>query len=169
MKLSAVIKAIQHWAKNNNDPTVCGSLSDFDVKANVYDTVEATCKYANYLNRQENEMLRWKRGGSVALPADMIYSHKNLPSLSSEELERLNKVQPLTMHAASCMEGMRPHSLVTLYHFITTNNMNGSGSGSHTTGRASQNTRRTTLEENKQKKKEYEREHKQQQHQHHQE
>lgn len=49
----------------------------------------------------------------------MEYSHDFLPSMSSEELEKLNSVRPETFAAASQMQGITPHSLVYLYNYVT--------------------------------------------------
>ena len=63
-------------------------------------------------------MVRWKRGGAVELPADLKYTHEFFPAMSTEELERLTKVRPVTMHAASQLEGLTPHSLVYLHNYV---------------------------------------------------
>ena len=125
VSLQSVVQSIQQWALDKSVPSVDASLASFSIPARVYDTVEATCKYSNYLSRQEEEMARWKRGGAVELPADLDYSRANFPAMSSEELERLGKERPRTMHAASQMEGLTPHSLVYLHNFV----VNGGGKG----------------------------------------
>ena len=53
------------------------------------------------------------------IPADIEYTHDLLPSMSSEELEKLNTVRPETFAAASQMQGITPHSLVYLYNHVT--------------------------------------------------
>lgn len=53
------------------------------------------------------------------IPADIEYTHARLPSMSSEEIERLNQVRPETFAAASQMQGITPHSLVYLYNHVT--------------------------------------------------
>ena len=53
------------------------------------------------------------------IPADIEYTHDLLPSMSSEELEKLNAVRPETFAAASQMQGITPHSLVYLYNHVT--------------------------------------------------
>lgn len=53
------------------------------------------------------------------IPADIEYTHERLPSMSSEELEKLNLVRPETFAAASQMQGITPHSLVYLYNHVT--------------------------------------------------
>ena len=50
------------------------SLSSFVVPHAVRDTVEANGKYSNYLERQEDEMERFKRNAHIAIPEDLSYS-----------------------------------------------------------------------------------------------
>ena len=94
-------------------------LSSFQVGSNVYDTVEATCKYSKYLNRQLDEMAKWKKAAFLTLPKDIVYDRNNFPSLSSEELEKLKQANPTTLHAASQIQGVTPHALVFLYNFVS--------------------------------------------------
>jgi tRNA uridine 5-carboxymethylaminomethyl modification enzyme len=91
----------------------------FSVPQLVYDTLEATAKYANYLSRQEEEMERWRRGAHVSIPHTVTYTHTTFPSFSNEELELLAHHRPDTLHAASQLQGITPHSLVYLHNFIT--------------------------------------------------
>lgn len=95
------------------------AMQAFSVPLLVYDTVEATCKYSNYLSRQEEEMARWRKGGAVLLPADIEYSHAVFPAFSAEEIEILRRERPVTLHAASQIQGLTPHTLVYLYNYVT--------------------------------------------------
>lgn len=105
----------------NSTQTVisASSMQSFDVPPLVYDTVEATCKYSNYLSRQEEEMARWRKGGAVVLPVDIEYSHAVFPAFSAEEIEVLSRERPATLHAASQIQGLTPHTLVYLYNYVT--------------------------------------------------
>lgn len=94
-------------------------LSSFSVDHVVFDTVEASAKYANYLSRQDDEMARWRKSGHVVIPLDVQYSHEVFPSMSSEEIEQLTRHKPRTMHEASQLQGLTPHALVYLHNYIT--------------------------------------------------
>jgi len=124
VSLKDMVGVIQKWALDESDSSVDSSLSNFSVPPLVYDTVEATCKYSNYLARQNDEMVRWKKGGSALLPVDIEYTHEKFPSFSHEELERLRRERPVNLHAASLMEGLTPHTLVYLHNFVTRKNKN---------------------------------------------
>ena len=95
------------------------TLRAFTVSPLVYETVEATCKYSNYLSRQEEEMAKWRRGGALLLPADIDYSHASFPAFSAEEIEVLRRDRPATLHEASQIQGLTPHTLVYLYNYVT--------------------------------------------------
>lgn len=94
-------------------------LINFKVDHLVYDTVEAISKYSNYLHRQEDEMAKWKKSGAMLLPTDLQYTADAFPSFSAEELERLQKNRPTTLHAASQLQGITPHALIYLHTYIT--------------------------------------------------
>ncbi|CAM9152738.1 unnamed protein product [Chrysoparadoxa australica] len=82
------------------------------------DSVEAACKYANYMDRQVKEMEAWRRNQDMKIPPDLKYSADALPPLSAEELEKLNAVRPQTFAAASQISGITPNSMVYLYHYV---------------------------------------------------
>ncbi|KAG5176089.1 glucose inhibited division protein A-domain-containing protein [Tribonema minus] len=81
------------------------------------ETVEAQCKYANYVTRQVKEMETWRRNQDLRIPADIQYTHEELPPVSAEELEKA--VRPTTFAAAGQISGLTPNSLVYLYHYVT--------------------------------------------------
>ncbi|KAJ1402503.1 glucose inhibited division protein A-domain-containing protein [Ochromonadaceae sp. CCMP2298] len=93
-------------------------FASFSVPSLVYDTVEAAAKYSNYLTRQEDEMSRWKRNNALPLPADIVYSKEVFPSFSAEELEKLNQFRPATLHAASMLTGVTPHTVIYLQNHL---------------------------------------------------
>ena len=95
------------------------ALSSFEVTPLVFDTVEATVKYSTYLTRQDTEMARWRKSGHLAIPTDIEYTHERFPAFSSEELEKLNRYQPRTLHEASQLQGLTPHALVYLHNYIS--------------------------------------------------
>ncbi len=82
-------------------------------------TVEAICKYASYMRRQKMEMERWRKNTVTRIPIDMQYTHKELPSLSMEELEKLQLARPSNFAEAASISGMTSHGLVYLYHHVS--------------------------------------------------
>jgi tRNA uridine 5-carboxymethylaminomethyl modification enzyme len=88
----------------------------------VYDTIEASIKYSSYIRRQDKEMESWRRAQGLRIPPNVVYDRINLPTLSLEELEKLNALRPSTFAEASQISGMTPQSLVYLYHNIMRKN-----------------------------------------------
>ena len=88
--------------------------------ASVYDTVEASVKYQQYVLRQYKDMEAWRRAQGLRIPPDVVYS--DIPSLSNEELEKLNVARPNTFAEASQISGVTPQSLVYLYHHVRRRN-----------------------------------------------
>lgn len=64
-------------------------------------------------------MERWKKCGSIALPKEIVYTHKIFPSLSNEELEKLNLHRPETLHMAGQIQGITPFAILHLHNYLT--------------------------------------------------
>jgi tRNA uridine 5-carboxymethylaminomethyl modification enzyme len=81
----------------------------------VRDQVETRVKYEGHIDRQRGEIDRFERLEALRIPDDMIYD--NLPSLSHEVIEKLNKIRPLSLGQASRIAGMTPSavSILSLY------------------------------------------------------
>lgn len=113
--LSVVSDIIRKEGQFRGDAT----LEEFSVPDIAYDTVEATCKYHMYLSDQERDINRFRKSVGMVLPIDLQYTHEVFPSISSEELEKLQKARPRTLHDASRLEGITPHALVYLHNYLT--------------------------------------------------
>jgi tRNA uridine 5-carboxymethylaminomethyl modification enzyme len=90
--------------------------------ASVYDTVEAAVKYHAYAQSQHRDMESWRRAQGARIPPDIVYSNEALPTLSNEELEKLDRVRPNTFAEASQISGLTPQSLVYLFHHVQKRN-----------------------------------------------
>jgi tRNA uridine 5-carboxymethylaminomethyl modification enzyme len=112
--LEEVIQIINDYGVKNSSEV----FANYKVSPLIFDTLEATCKYANYLSRQEEEMQRWKRSGAMRIPADIIYTRDLFP-FAAEELEKLKQYRPETLHAASQIQGITPHALIYLQTYIS--------------------------------------------------
>jgi tRNA uridine 5-carboxymethylaminomethyl modification enzyme len=82
------------------------------------DTVEAHCKYSNYLKRQEAEMQKWRRNTAFPFPDDVVYCRAEFPGCSTEELELLAKHRPKNLQHAQSIQGITPHTLVYLQNYF---------------------------------------------------
>lgn len=102
---------------SDNSETVL-SPEAFEVPKDSRDTVEAFCKYSNYLKRQEAEMQKWRRNAVFPFPDDVVYSRAEFPGCSSEELELLAKHRPENLQVAQSIQGITPHTLVYLQNYF---------------------------------------------------
>lgn len=95
----------------------------------ILDTVEAAVKYQSYVRRQAKDMDSWRKAQGMRIPMDLIYEHRNFPTFSKEELEKLDRLRPTTFAEASSISGVTPQSLVYLYHYVTGRNRKRDGRG----------------------------------------
>jgi len=85
-------------------------LSDID--GIVADEVETRIKYSGYIDRQENQVEKLKRIENNTLPDDMEYG--DVHGLTTEVVEKLNKVRPLSLGQASRISGVTPAAIMAL-------------------------------------------------------
>ena len=100
--------------------------------ASIYDTVEAEVKYQVFVRRQHRDMESWRRAQGSRIPPDIEYSVDTLPTLKAEEIEKLNNARPQTFAEASQISGLRPQSLVYVYHYVKRRNQAREGGKSET-------------------------------------
>jgi tRNA uridine 5-carboxymethylaminomethyl modification enzyme len=74
--------------------------------------VTETIKYSGYVERQQREAERLAHAGSVRIPEDFVY--RDLPGLSAELAEKLDRVRPGDLGRASRVDGMTPAALALL-------------------------------------------------------
>ncbi|MGY8992777.1 MAG: tRNA uridine-5-carboxymethylaminomethyl(34) synthesis enzyme MnmG [Rhodospirillales bacterium] len=79
--------------------------------------LEIDARYATYLRRQEADIMAFRRDEALTLPLDLDYRH--LPSLSTEIRDKLGRVRPATLGAASRIEGVTPAALTVLLAHVS--------------------------------------------------
>ena len=90
-----------------------GAVVDLgETDLNVREQVEIEAKYAGYMRRQEEEIARVRRHESMALPEALDYAQ--IPGLSNELREKLDRVRPETLARAARIPGMTPAALSVL-------------------------------------------------------
>ncbi len=75
----------------------------------ICETVEIIAKYSGYLSRQEEMVQKTANQEKITLPKDLDYT--NMPGLSREIQEKLNKVKPLNLGQAARISGITPAAL----------------------------------------------------------
>ena len=74
--------------------------------------VQLQIKYQGYIDRQSEQVNRFRKLESVRLPENMVY--KGLAGLSNEVVEKLSRVQPLSLGQASRISGITPAAISVL-------------------------------------------------------
>lgn len=74
--------------------------------------VQLQIKYQGYIDRQSEQVERFRKLESVTLPEDMTY--KGLAGLSNEVIEKLTKIQPKSLGQASRISGITPAAISVL-------------------------------------------------------
>ena len=71
--------------------------------------IEVQAKYAGYIDRQEREIAKQAKQGSLRLPDDIDYDR--VDGLSNEARQKLSASRPTTLGQASRLEGMTPSAV----------------------------------------------------------
>lgn len=82
----------------------------------VAEQIEIQAKYAGYIARQEEEIIRAQRSEDVKVPIDFDY--KKVSGLSNEIVEKLTKTKPHTIGQASRVAGVTPAAISLLLVFL---------------------------------------------------
>ena len=78
----------------------------------IVEQIEISAKYAGYIGRQQEEVLRAAHYENLRLPQDLDYNQ--VSALSIEVRQRLNRRRPETLGQASRMTGITPAAVSLL-------------------------------------------------------
>lgn len=79
------------------------------LEVEVAEQVEIQIKYDGYLIRQEEEIHRFEKMERTSIPSNFIF--ESIKGLSSEVLEKLNRIRPTSIGQASRISGITPAAL----------------------------------------------------------
>ena len=71
--------------------------------------IEIDIKYDGYITRQNEQVASFNRNENIRIPDDFKY--EKIKSISSEALDKLNKIRPKSMGQASRIAGVRPSDI----------------------------------------------------------
>ena len=96
-------------------------LSVFDpgqpqISPAIAQEIEIQVKYQGYIERQEEQIARFKKMERVKIPLNLDFS--SIPSLSTEVKEKLSKIQPVSLGQASRISGITPAALSILLVYL---------------------------------------------------
>ena len=78
----------------------------------VLQTIETEAKYAGYIAQQERQVERMRDSGRRSIPVDFCYT--DIPGLSREVREKLERVRPATLGQAGGIPGVTPAAVAVL-------------------------------------------------------
>ena len=83
-----------------------------DIAPAIAAQLEVDARYASYVDRQEADVLAFRKEEGVRIPADFDYAA--VAGLSAEVRQKLEALRPATLAQAGRMEGMTPAALMLL-------------------------------------------------------
>ena len=87
-----------------------------DLPSQVIEQLEIHAKYDGYINRQLEELSRFKKHENLRLPHNIDYN--NIPGLSIEVAEKLSELKPHSLGQASRISGITPASISMLMVYL---------------------------------------------------
>ncbi|WP_447969920.1 tRNA uridine-5-carboxymethylaminomethyl(34) synthesis enzyme MnmG [Nitrospira sp. M1] len=78
----------------------------------LFESIEVAVKYEGYINRQEQQVAKFKKLESRRIPVDFAYSA--VTGFSNEVLEKFNNVKPSSIGQASRISGVTPAAISLL-------------------------------------------------------
>jgi tRNA uridine 5-carboxymethylaminomethyl modification enzyme len=87
-----------------------------DVSKEVYEQVELELKYEGYIRRQKKEIEKFKKLETMRIPPDFRYD--NLKGFKREALEKLKRVNPISVGQASRISGVSPGDIAVLMVYL---------------------------------------------------
>ena len=92
-------------------------LSGFSQQA--LEQIEIAVKYEGYIQRQVEQVERFREQEDVKLPADIDYDL--IPSISTEVREKLKKIKPLSLGHAGRIQGVTPAAIAVIQIYLRKN------------------------------------------------
>lgn len=87
-----------------------------ELSAEAVEQVEIDALYAGYLGRQDADIAAFRRDEALALPSELDY--RKIGGLSTEVCEKLARIQPATLGAASRISGVTPAAIVAILRHV---------------------------------------------------
>ena len=78
--------------------------------------LEIEALYAGYLDRQEADIIAFKKDETLKLPADIDYA--SIGGLSNEVRQKLEAARPVTLGQAGRIEGVTPAAIAVLLAWL---------------------------------------------------
>ena len=89
---------------------------EYEDDEKVYEPVEIAIKYQGYIDRQNELIKQTKRLEQMKLTSDICYAE--VKGLSAEEVEKLSKIQPVSLGQAGRISGVNPSAIQALIVYL---------------------------------------------------
>jgi len=99
---------------------ICPELKKINYSTKEQIQIESI--YFNYLSRQRTDIDDFRREEGLKIPK--IIKYKKVGSLSNEIIEKLTKIKPPTLGAASRISGVTPAAIIAIMRYIKKNKNN---------------------------------------------
>ena len=87
-----------------------------EISGEIRTQIEIEAHYAGYLERQEADILAFRKDEGLRLPDDLDYTA--IPSLSNEARQKLALARPASLGAASRIPGVTPAAVLALLRYV---------------------------------------------------
>jgi len=87
-----------------------------DYSKEAVEQILTEAKYSHYIKKQQKQIEKMRAMEAVRIPADFVY--KNIPGLSNEVVEKLEKRRPETLFGASEISGVTPAAIDIIYIYL---------------------------------------------------
>jgi tRNA uridine 5-carboxymethylaminomethyl modification enzyme len=91
-------------------------LAIWDARPDVVEQVTLEAKYSGYIERQTNEVERFRRMENRKIPE--TFDYVAVPQLRIEAREKLNRIRPVNIGQASRVSGITPADLAVLLFYL---------------------------------------------------
>jgi tRNA uridine 5-carboxymethylaminomethyl modification enzyme len=126
VRLLAALQKSRHeaWLRRTESkieeimPWICEVLGEEPVRGLLM-TIETETKYAGYIGQQRRQIDRLKSADGRVIPTTFQFAE--LPGLSREIREKLERVRPATLGQAARIPGVTPAAVAVLDVYLTTN------------------------------------------------
>ena len=108
----SVVELLHIFSDNSNPKESVRLALDKDLPARVCQNIQASIKYAPYIEREELEIVRTKKHQTMHIPATFDFT--NMSGLSTELQQKLTKIKPATIAHATLIPGMTPAAISLL-------------------------------------------------------
>ena len=118
VKLSSVLTrpGVSLQMLTDSSEMLFNTLNNNNISEDVLVQTEIQVKYEGYITREEEIAEKMHRLERVQIPADLNYA--KLKSLSTEAVEKLSHIQPVTIGQATRISGVSPSDISVLLIYL---------------------------------------------------